>query len=186
MSDPIQIERDADDEEAFRIFKPADAKTKRTTAPPVPASASTRQLFTPITSTRLASVPLHAVRVPPGDRAPAFLIDSTSTVASAPTLGESEAALSADMESALCEVLGRSPEPGETIEIAFTRKEHAAAGLFERLTVSEARVLLQRLSDPDEADALAKLFLRLAIPRRTRLLAYLGDARRRAAIQRSR
>ena len=71
---------------------------------------------------------------------------------------------------------------GETAAAGFTRKERELAAAFAQLSVLAARGLHMRLANPRQGDALAEKFARLTIERRTRLLDFLADARRRAAI----
>ncbi len=70
----------------------------------------------------------------------------------------------------------------ETAHEGFRRKEHELASAFAALTVLEARALHARLASRHPDDALALRFGRLVIDRRTRLLEFLADARRRQAI----
>ena len=76
--------------------------------------------------------------------------------------------------------------PGETAMQAFARKELELRTWFEPLTPVEALALQRRLSTPLPADPVALAFGRLVIERRHRLLAFLGDARRRAALHATR
>lgn len=87
-------------------------------------------------------------------------------------------------EPALLEILLRPVAPGMARE-EHTRKEHEIGSLFMRLTVLEAWTLHKRLGNPQPDDAIAVAFGRLIVERRGRLLAFLGDARRRAAIARA-
>ena len=73
--------------------------------------------------------------------------------------------------------------PGETATTGFRRKEHELGAAFAALSVPEARALHRRLSNPSPDDALAQRFARLTLERRGRLLAFLADARRRAAMK---
>jgi hypothetical protein len=50
------------------------------------------------------------------------------------------------------------------------------------LTVPESRVLHGRLSNPRGGDRLAASFMRLTAERRARLINFIADARRRAAL----
>ncbi len=87
-------------------------------------------------------------------------------------------------EHALLAILDASPQRGETLHVAYGRKERELGTAFAKLAVSEARALLRRLSTPRADDALAVRFGRLVPDRRQRLLAFLGDARRRDALAR--
>ena len=84
-------------------------------------------------------------------------------------------------EPQLIEILRRPVESGTAHE-AHRMKEHEVGELFARLSVAEAWTLHKRLSNPSSTDGLASAFGRLILERRARLLAFLGDARRRAAI----
>jgi len=87
----------------------------------------------------------------------------------------------AAFELRLIEILRRPVEGGNTHE-ANRVKEHEIGEVFARLSVSEAAALHQRLSSPAPLDDLAAAFGRLMAERRARLLAFLGDAPRRATI----
>jgi hypothetical protein len=65
--------------------------------------------------------------------------------------------------------------------VAFARKERELGEAFAALPILDQRALHARLSVVREGDLLAERFNRLTLERRTRLLAFLGDARRRAA-----
>ena len=84
-------------------------------------------------------------------------------------------------EPELIEILRRPVDSGTSHE-AHRMKEHEIGELFARLTILEAWTLHKRLSNPATTDDLATTFGRLILERRMRLLAFLGDARRRAAI----
>jgi len=84
-------------------------------------------------------------------------------------------------EPALFEILLR-PVPAGSAREGHATKEHEIGSVFMRLTVLEAWTLHKRLTNPRPDDALATAFARLIPERRSRLLAFLGDARRRAAI----
>ena len=87
-------------------------------------------------------------------------------------------------EQTMIDVLTSSPHYGETIELAYRRKERELTELFATLARGEAATLHKRLSDPRDGDTLASRFARLVIDRRTRLLAILADAPRREARRR--
>lgn len=70
---------------------------------------------------------------------------------------------------------------GETVSAGYARKEQAIGEWFARLTVIRAWALHRRLTCAAASDPLAAAFGRLVGERRGRLLAFLGDARRRAA-----
>lgn len=71
--------------------------------------------------------------------------------------------------------------PGETHQAGNDRKESELVEIFRRLTPIESAALHKRLSNAPPNDVLAATFGRLVAIRRTRLLAFLADARRRAA-----
>jgi hypothetical protein len=91
------------------------------------------------------------------------------------------ASTSAWFEPSLLEILLRPVATG-TSRDEHLRKEREIGELFARLAVIEAWTLHKRLANPSASDALASAFGRLILERRARLLAFLGDARRRAAI----
>ena len=69
----------------------------------------------------------------------------------------------------------------EPAYVAFNQKEKQLGDAFAALPVFDQRALHARLSSLRPGDLLAEKFNRLAPERRTRLLNFLGDARRRAA-----
>lgn len=81
-------------------------------------------------------------------------------------------------------ILTRTAAAGETIEVAYRRKEQALARVFGALSADDARVVHRRLSEARTDDTLAQQFARLVIDRRMRLLAILADAPRREARRR--
>jgi hypothetical protein len=97
---------------------------------------------------------------------------------------EDELAIANATEQRLIDVLAAAPAFGETISVAYQRKEHTLAEIFASLPRSESAALMRRLSDPHAGDVLAAHFARLVVERRTRLLAILADAPRREARRR--
>ncbi len=85
-------------------------------------------------------------------------------------------------EAALLEILDSASCPGETIARAFERKELELRAALARLTVAEARALHRRFQVAACGDILIERFTRLAVDRRLRLIAFLADAPRRAAL----
>ncbi len=76
---------------------------------------------------------------------------------------------------------------GESALRGYQRKEHQLVAILANLSVGEARSLHQRLSRPAVADdLLASKFAALIHERRGRLLAFIADTRRRAAIAQAR
>ena len=102
-----------------------------------------------------------------------------STVPSAPAIAPSTG--SPSFEAQLIAILRRGVESA-TSQDAHRRKEHEIGEVFAKLTVRESWTLHKRLSTPSPNDELANAFGGLVIDRRGRLLAFLGDARRRASL----
>jgi hypothetical protein len=71
---------------------------------------------------------------------------------------------------------------GETIEVAFKRREQELGAAFARLAPVDALALHRRLMSPSAADRFAMRFSQLVVDRRVRLLRFLADARRRQAL----
>lgn len=71
---------------------------------------------------------------------------------------------------------------GETAMAGFQRKELALIGVLAKLSPVDAKALHFRLANPLGSDELAKRFMRLAVDRRTRLLNFVADTRRRLAM----
>ncbi|MEO8844349.1 MAG: hypothetical protein ABI704_22385 [Kofleriaceae bacterium] len=72
-------------------------------------------------------------------------------------------------------------DTGEPAHFAFARKERELGEAFAKLPILDQRALRVRLATVRSGDLLAEKFNRLTVDRRTRLLNFLGDARRRAA-----
>ena len=90
-------------------------------------------------------------------------------------------------EADLLAILTAPLLPGESALCGHQRREHQLAAILATLSVGEARTLHQRLSRPPSAtDTLASKFAALILDRRCRLLAFIADTRRRAAIARAR
>jgi hypothetical protein len=86
----------------------------------------------------------------------------------------------------LIEILTR-PIPGElTARAGHDHKEREIGTYLAGLSIVRAWHLYKRLTNPNANDALAAAFGRLVPERRARLVAFLGDARRRAALVASR
>lgn len=88
------------------------------------------------------------------------------------------------IDAQLVAIIDEPLPPGETTMAGYQRKEIKLVSMLCRLTVLESRSLHARLSNPIASDALAMKFMRLTIERRMRLLNFLADARRRAALER--
>lgn len=86
------------------------------------------------------------------------------------------------VDARLIAILDEPLAPGETAMVGFARKEHALGAVFATLNVFESRAIHARLANPKAGDELANKFARLTAERRSRLLAFVADARRRAAI----
>ncbi|HEX3867465.1 MAG TPA: hypothetical protein VHV78_11970 [Gemmatimonadaceae bacterium] len=71
---------------------------------------------------------------------------------------------------------------GETVMAGFQRKERELAELFATLPLVESRARHARLCAAEKNDPVAAAFARLTAERQHRLLGFLADARRRAAI----
>jgi len=85
-------------------------------------------------------------------------------------------------DAALCAILDAPLARGETAFAGFARKESELGAAFAALAVPAARALHARLANPKPGDPVAERFGRLTFDRRHRLLAFLADARRRAAV----
>jgi len=86
-------------------------------------------------------------------------------------------------ERQLIAIVASELAPGETIERGFARKEQALAALFASFTPAEARVAHRQLAADAVGDPAARWYGRLVAARRARLLAFLADAPRRAALE---
>lgn len=71
---------------------------------------------------------------------------------------------------------------GMTAREGFMRKEAELRAAFVSLPIAAQRALHARLSNPRAGDELAAKFHQLTAERRTRLLNFLADARRREAL----
>ena len=89
---------------------------------------------------------------------------------------------SSGIDEALLEILRSPALIGETVEIAFRRKEAEMIALCNTLSPVESMQLVRRLEHPKAGDTLAAEFSRMISERRQRILRFLGDARRRAAL----
>jgi len=85
-------------------------------------------------------------------------------------------------DAALISILDAPLRHGETAREGFLRKEAELRAAFGTLPVAAQRALHARLSSPSSGDALATKFAGMTADRRTRLLTYLADARRREAL----
>jgi hypothetical protein len=85
-------------------------------------------------------------------------------------------------DARLIAILESPLRPGETAVAGYARKERDLAAVFATLSITAAYALRKRLAAPVSDDTLAAKFARLTIERRTRLIQFLADARRRAAL----
>lgn len=85
-------------------------------------------------------------------------------------------------DAACLSILDAPLFPGETARVGFLRKEAELRDAFSKLPVAAQRTLHARLANPTTGDQLAERFARLTPDRRTRLLTFLADARRREAL----
>ncbi len=125
------------------------------------------------TRVRTVQWPSAYPRRPASSRTSAATIHTCSTIASS-----HDARLLAILEAPLAE--------GEPTHVGFARKERELGEALAELPIFDQRALHARLANPKPADQLAEKFARLTIERRTRLLNFLGDARRRAAMAKAR
>ena len=108
-------------------------------------------------------------------------LQPTSAPASA-ALPDRASVLAGTSDESLLAIFDVPVQPGETIELAYRRKEHDLIEAFARLSIRESMDLHRRLCNPRPDDRVAELFSRLVVQRRVRLLTFLIDARRRAAL----
>ena len=91
-------------------------------------------------------------------------------------------ATAASSDAALLRILHAPLAYGMTAREGFMRKEAELRAAFAALPVATQRALHARLSNPHAGDELATKFHQLTAERRTRLLNFLADARRREAL----
>lgn len=89
-----------------------------------------------------------------------------------------------EVDARLLAILDARGAIGETVYVTYARKEQELGAVFATLPALEAMVMHRRLSEPQPGDELAEKFARLVVDRRSRLLAFLADARRREARRR--
>jgi hypothetical protein len=88
-----------------------------------------------------------------------------------------------ELETEILAVLDAPPQAHVQIAFAFQCKECELRVLFDRLTLNDSRELFRRLTLRSPGHRIAERMQRLKADRRARLLAFLGDARRREAIR---
>jgi hypothetical protein len=121
---------------------------------------------------------LQLVNVPNGaPRAVALVVSAPSRV-----VAPSHAPIGAELESSIIAALDKPAAPGETASEAFRRKEQEVGDLFAAVSIADARELHRRLTLAKADDPIARRFTRLVRDRQARLIAFLADARRRAAL----
>ena len=107
---------------------------------------------------------------------------STRTTLAMTGVRAQHAEVSAQTVEAIARILARGQAVGDTIAEHYRRKEHELGAVFATLSIAESRALHRRLAIAATGDELAAAFLRLTADRRVRLLAFLADVRRRAAV----
>jgi hypothetical protein len=123
------------------------------------------------TTRTVTSWPASYPRTPTPPRTSAAVIHTSTTIASA-----HDARLLAILDA---------PTTGEPALVAFARKERELGAAFAALPILDQRALATRLAKPRAGDVLADKFGRLTAERRTRLINFLNDARRRAAMSKA-
>jgi hypothetical protein len=86
------------------------------------------------------------------------------------------------LEQEILAILARPAPVGETLRSAYQQLEHDLGSVLARLSLVEARQLHQRFVNPRDTDELTAKFFRLIPERRDRLITFLADAPRRAAL----
>lgn len=116
-------------------------------------------------------------------QAPASAARETAAVLGArPAMPHTGTTAASTNDTALLSILDAPVAPGETLREGFLRKEAELRAAFVQLSVVAQRALYARLANPCAGDLLAERFARLTADRRTRLLTFLSDARRREAL----
>jgi hypothetical protein len=90
------------------------------------------------------------------------------------------------IEDRLIAILESPPHAHEMIAAGFARKEAELGNVLATVELDVARALHKRLTTVTADDRLVAAFNRLTADRRQRLIVYLADARRRAAISTAR
>jgi len=86
------------------------------------------------------------------------------------------------IDDRLIAILDAPPALGETIATSFARKEAELLALLATIEIDTARALHRRLTIEDARDPLVAKLGRLTAMRRQRVVNFLADARRRAAV----
>lgn len=109
-------------------------------------------------------------------------VPATTALAALVTARVPDIAAPLAAEADIIAVLDQAAAPGESASNAFRRKEHSLGELFATLSIVDALSLHRRLTLAKPADPIARRFALLVPERKARLLSFLADARRRAAI----
>jgi len=111
---------------------------------------------------------------------------ATGTMTPAPRIGaatmHTSAIVACSYDARLAAIIDADLQHGEPALVGFARKERELGEACAALPIMDQRALHTRLSNPKAGDTLAAKFCRLTSDRRARLIAFLGDARRRAAM----
>ena len=108
--------------------------------------------------------------------------DSQRVLVAQPATLHTRTTVASTNDAALVSILEAPLAAGETAREGFRRKEAELRTAFAQLPVVAQRALHARLANPRAGDQLAERFARLTADRRTRLLTFLADARRREAL----
>lgn len=106
-----------------------------------------------------------------------------ATRSAAPSSTSDATRIPAQIEAAIIATLTRDLHAGENHQTGNANRERELREIFARLDAVQAREILSRLDVDRSDDALARAFARIVIERRARLRAFLGDTRRRLALQ---
>lgn len=104
---------------------------------------------------------------------------STATVSSVAATGPGPQTA---LDHRLVQILEAAPAWNQTVDAAFRNKERALLEVFASLSCADATRLYHRLASPRAGDPVSSWLTRLVPERRARLLAYLAEAPRRAAV----
>ena len=88
-----------------------------------------------------------------------------------------------ELEDEIIAVFDAPRVDDEQLELTFRRKERQLAAIFARLVPAESLALQRRLTLAIPGDPIAQRFGGLVPARRTRLLTFLAEARRRHPLQ---
>lgn len=142
------------------------------------AAASNSVVKPAVLETAAAAPADPTVAVRAGDQPP----EAAASTSAADPAATHTAGAPVNPDALLIEILDAPLWPGEPALVGFARKEQELRAAFAALPVSDQRALARRLSMPRPDDRLAQKFGRLTAERRTRLIQFLEDARRRAAL----